>query len=207
VSAGDARIDALPTFAARRRHHDDEYDDEHYLTIAFPALRRSARPWGGAVTVSVDDRQAVPGQLVAELDDASGADERRERVAVATRAIARAAAKYAVTKTIRDKKGETAGTIAEFASAVLERADVRSWHLLPRELTLARVRLAAGARHVRLLVGRDDETRTVDLGTVTIVAGGVTIVPIRLWSDPPVPSREPATPVLAAQISGCASCP
>jgi hypothetical protein len=205
VSAGDAHIDALPTFTSRRRHHDD--DDEHYLTIAFPALRRSARPWGGAVTVSVDDRPAVPGQLVAELDDASAADEHRERVAVATRAIARAATKYAVTKTIRDKKGETAGAMAEFASAVLERADVRSWHLLPRELTLARVRLAPGARRVRLLVGRDDETRTVDLGMVTIVGGGVTIVPIRLWTDPPSPSIEPATPVVATRMSGCAGCP
>jgi hypothetical protein len=189
VSAGAPRIDALPMYFTRRRHHDD--DDEHYLSIAFPALRRSARPWGGAVTVSVDDRPAMPGQLVAEVDDASATDERRERGAVASRAIARAAAKYAVSQTIRDRKGETAGTIAEFAGSLLERADVRSWHLLPRELTLARVRVAAGARHVRLLIGRDGETRTVDLGTITITAGGVTIVPTRLWGDPSAPALEP----------------
>jgi hypothetical protein len=206
TTAGAARIDGIPLYSTRRRHHDD--DDEHYLSVAFPVLRRSARPWGGAVMVTADDRQAVPGQLVAEVDDASAADERRERVAVASRAIARAATKYAVAKTIREKKGETAGTIAEFAGNMLERADVRSWHLLPRELTLARVRLAPGARHVRLLIGRDDERRTVDLGTVTIVAGAVTIVPIRLWSDPPAPAPEPAAAAVAARDSRCVSaCP
>jgi hypothetical protein len=208
TTPGAAHIDALPTFSTSRRHHD-EHDDEHYLSIAFPVLRRSPSPWGGAVTIAVDDQRAMPGQLVAEVDDASASDERRERVAVATRAIARAAAKYAVAKTVREKKGETAGTVAEVAGWLLERADVRSWHLLPRELTLARLHLEPGARHVRLEVGRDGETRTVDLGTITIIAGGVTIVPIRLWSDPPVPPTEPAAPVVAAHDTGCTSagCP
>jgi hypothetical protein len=206
-SAGASRIDALPMYFTRRRHHGDD-DDGHYLSIAFPSIRRSARPWGGAVTVAADGRPAVAGQLVAEIDDASAADERRERVAVATRAIARAAAKYAVTKVVRDKKGETAGTIAEIAASLLERADVRSWHLLPRELTLARLRLAAGARRVRLVIGRDGETRVVDLGTVTIAGGTVTIVPVRLWSDPPAPAMESAAPVVATRDSRCVTaCP
>ncbi|MDQ6634012.1 MAG: hypothetical protein M3Z10_04565 [Gemmatimonadota bacterium] len=208
TTTGAARIDVFPTFSTSRRHHD-EHDDEHYLSIAFPVLRRSARPWGGAVTVAVDDQPSMPGQLVAEVDDASASDERRERVAAATRAIARAAAKYVVARTVREKKGETAGTIAEIAGSLLERADIRSWHLLPRELTLTRLHLEPGARHVRLQIGRDGETRTVDLGTVTIIRGGVTIVPIRLWSDPPVPSSEPGAPIVAAHDAGCTSagCP
>jgi hypothetical protein len=204
TSAGAARIDALPMCFDRRRHHD-EGDDDHYLSIAFPVLRQSARPWGGAVTVVADDRPAVTGRLVAEVDDASAADERRERVSIATRAIARAAAKYAVARTVRDKKGETAGTIAEIAGSLLERADVRSWHLLPRELTLARMRLDPGVRRVRLLIGREGETRTVDLGMITIIGGGVTIVPVRLWGDPPVPTVEPAAPVVAAHDTGYVS--
>ena len=188
TTAGASHIDALPPYVDR--HHHDDHDDEHYLSIAFPVLRRSARPWGGAVSVAVDDRPALPGQLVAEVDDASAADERRERVAIATRAIARAAAKYAIAKTVRDKKGETAGTIAEVAGNLLERADVRSWHLLPQELTLARLHLEPGVRHVRLQIVRDGQARTVDLGAVTIIRGGVTIVPVRLWSDPPAPSAR-----------------
>jgi hypothetical protein len=206
ATVGAVRIDAFPIFSTRRHHHHDY--DEHYLSIAFPVIRRSARPWGGPISLTVDERAAGRGQLVAEVDDASAADERRERVAVAARAIARAAAKYAVTKAVRDKKGETAGTIAELAASALERADVRSWHLLPRELTLARVRLAAGARHVRLLIGRDGDARTVDLGMVTIATGTTTIVPVRLWSDPPATPAAAPNATAAARDGRCASsCP
>jgi hypothetical protein len=178
------QIGGMPWFALHgRRHHDD--DDGHYLSIAFPVRRRSPRPWGGAVHLTVDDRPMTDMQLAALVDDASLADERRGRVDVATRAIARAAAKYAVTKAIRDKKGETAGAIAEIGAALLEQGDIRSWHLLPQELMLIRVRLPTGARHVRLQVGSGDDTRTVDVGSVMIIGGTVTIAPIRLWSDPP----------------------
>jgi hypothetical protein len=207
ATAGGARIDAFPIFSTRRRHHHHD-DDEHYLSIAFPVIRRSARPWGGPISLTVDEGAAGRGQLVAEVDDASAADERRERVAVAARAIARAAAKYAVTKAVRDKQGETAGTIAELAASALERADVRSWHLLPRELTLARVRLAAGARHVRLLIGRDGDRRTVDLGTVNIATSTTTIVPVRLWNDPPATPAAAPNATAVARDGRCASaCP
>jgi hypothetical protein len=43
------------------------------------------------------------------------------------RALARAVAKYAAAK---DRKGEVAGELANLGTVLLERADVRSWHLL-----------------------------------------------------------------------------
>lgn len=186
-------------------HHDD--DDGHYLTIAFPVLRSSAAPWGGAMRLTADE-QPIPGaQLVVAVDDARAADERRDRVSIATRAIARAAAKFVVTKAIRDRKGEAAGTVAELTAALLERADVRSWHLLPQQLTLVRVRLPAGTHDVRLLIGGVDDIRTVDLGHIAITAGAVSIAPTRLWRDPA------ATPLVSepvvAERSGCTgmTCP
>lgn len=186
-----------PSYTSRR--HDD---DGHYLSVAFPGLRRSVAPWGGAAHLTVDGRPVSDVQLVAAVDDASAADERRERVAVATRAIARAATKYAITKAVRDKKGETVGTIAEIASSMLERADVRSWHLLPQELTLVRVRLPVGPRRVRLRIGGEGDARVVDLGTTTIIGGVVTLAPIRLWSDPPAPTEVAAAPIVAAGARG-----
>jgi hypothetical protein len=210
------RSDALrvgPPFGSRhsRRDDDDEDNDGHYLSIAFPALRRSARPWKGAVHLAVDDRPVRGGevQLAAAVDDASAADERRERVALATRAIARAATKYVVTKAIKDKKGDVAGTIAELGASILERADVRSWHLLPQEITLLRLRLPAGAREVRLLVGGGQHAQVVDVGRVTILAGTVTIAPIRLWGDPPASSTRATESVVATVDTGCSSlhCP
>jgi uncharacterized protein len=197
--------DAGSSYISRRRHHDDD-DDGHYLSIALPALRRSVRPRGGAVHLTVDDRPMTDMRFVAMVDDASSADERRERVGVATRAIARAAAKYAVAKAITDTKGEAAGTLAQVGAALLERADTRSWHLLPQELTLVRVRLPVGVRRVRLRFGSDVDTRTVDVGSVTIVAGTLTIAPVRLWSDRPVTPMAAATErVVAASASACTS--
>jgi hypothetical protein len=195
----------LPTFAPpRHRHHDhDDDDDGYHLTIAFPALRRSARPWGGEVRLAVDGAP-VDGMLAsAVVDDASEVDARRERIALATRAVARAATKYVVTKAIKDKKGEVAGQIANFGASLLERADVRSWHVLPQAITLARVRVPAGTRTVRVDVGEGWGVRTVDLGAATVRAGALTIVPVRLWRDPPPPSTPTPAPVVAEADSVC----
>jgi hypothetical protein len=186
---------SIPTFASShpRHHHDDDY----HLTVAFPSLRRSARPWGGEVRLAVDGTPVDGMTAWAVIDEASEVDARRERVALATRAVARAATKYVVTKAIKDKKGEVAGQIANFGASLLERADVRSWHVLPQEITLTRVRLPAGNRMVRVDVGEGWGVRTVDVGAVTVRAGVLTIVPVRLWRDPPPPQSVMPAPLRA----------
>ena len=45
--------------------------------------------------------------------------------------------------------------------------------------------------------------RTVDLGTVAIQAGTLTILPIRLWRDPSPSAIAPAAPVVAEADSVC----
>jgi hypothetical protein len=192
------------SFTSSRHHHHDDDDDEYHLTIAFPILRRSARPWGGEVRLAVDN-VPVQGMAVSSVvDDASAVDERRERVAMATRALARAATKYAVTKAIKDKKGEVAGSVANFGASLLERADVRSWHLLPREISLVRARVPAGMRAVRVQVSDGRTVRTVELGNVAIRRGELTIVPVRLWRDP-APSPALPSPVVA-DIADAGAC-
>lgn len=187
---------ALSLTSSRRRHHHD--DDDYHLTIAFPTLRRSPRPWGGDLSVAVDEVPVDGLATSAVIDDASAVDERRERAALAVRATARAAAKYAVTKAIKDNKGEVAGQLANFGASLLERADVRSWHLLPQEISLIRVRVPAGRRDVRLLVGEGWAVRTVSIGSVVVRRGEMSIVPVRLWRDPPPSAATvPPIPVLA----------
>lgn len=189
----------------RHRHHDDDY----HLTIAFPTLRRSARPWGGEVRVAVDDLPVDGITSSTVIDDASAVDERRERAALAVRAAARAATKYAVTKAIKDKKGEVAGELANFGASLLERADVRSWHLLPQEISLIRVRVPAGTRDVRLQVGEGWAVRTVELGNVVVRRGEMSIVPVRLWRDPAPSSTVMPPPPVIADAESCATffCP
>lgn len=186
---------SVPTYVPVRYHPvdvDDDDDDAYHMTIAFPGLRRSARPLGAAVRAgAADDSLGIPG-VVAHVDDATAVDQRRELGAIISRAAARAAAKYVVVKALRDKKGEVAGTLANFGASLLERADVRSWHLLPSELTLVRLRLPAGSQRVTLHLGQGSQMRTVDVGTVLVRAGSVTLAPVRLWQAPPPAPVVPA---------------
>lgn len=186
---------SVPSSAGRRRHHRaDDDDDEYHMTIAFPALRSSGRSWRAEVRAGTDADTVGRLGITARVDDASAADERRERGAIVARAAARAAAKHAVVKAVRDKKGEVAGNLANFGASLLERADVRSWHLLPSDVTLVRLRLPAGVQQLRLRIGEGALARTVEAGTVRVRAGGVEIVPVRLWQAPPVPVAPSDSP-------------
>ena len=182
---------AMPTYGTSRRHSSGDDGNDYHLTIAFPALRRSARPWGGSPRLAVDGDTLGRVGVVSVVDDASAADEHRERSSIVARAVARAAVKYAVAKAIKDKQGEVAGTLANLGASLLERADVRSWHLLPQEITLVRMRLPAGARVVRLRIGEGSATRTVELGTIVVHAGTVSVAPVRLWQAPAPSSKTP----------------
>lgn len=197
------------TFAPQRRHHHDDGEDGYHLTIAYPSLRHSLSPRGGSVRLAVDGTAVAGLGAEADLDDASAVDARRERVGIAARAVARAAAKYAVTKAVTDKKGEVAGKIANLGASLLERADVRSWHLLPREVALVRVRVPAGRRYVRVQVGEGPTARSVDVGSVVVRRGELTILPVRLWRDPPPGPVAELSPSVSADAAGCATffCP
>lgn len=159
-------------------HHDD--DDGYWLRVSFPSMRRAPR-FSGEPSVLVDGEQAVSTRVGSVLDDAVSADESRERTALLARAVARAGAKYAVTKAVKDSRGDVAGSITNIGAALMERADIRSWHLLPQSVTLLRVRVPAGQRTVHINV--DDGMEGVELGEVLVRPGQVTIVPARVWRE------------------------
>ena len=180
----------VPRVRRGTRDHDDDDDDDddrdgYWLSVAVPSLRRMTRPSGGDVGLAIDGIQLSSSRMNAMIDDASAADERRERVALLTRAVARAATKYALAKAVKDKKGEVAGKIVNIGASMLERADNRSWHVLPQEIRLLRVPLAPGQHTVQLTVGEGFDARRIDVGPVTIRSGALTITSTRVWSDAP----------------------
>jgi hypothetical protein len=170
----------------RPRGRDDDDDDDHdgrRLTIAISELRRST-PWASGELRLIADGAGTPElHLSASVDDATGVDERRERLGMVARAVARAATKYAVTRAVRENKGKVAGTVAEVGARLLERADVRSWHLLPQELELIRLRVRPGTRVLWLEVGSGSGARQLRIPNVAVEAGSLTLVPVRLWRD------------------------
>ncbi len=145
----------------RSRGHDDDGDHDHdldaqWITVAFPELR-PGRPVTSMPLLFVDSTPRSLNGARASLDQATGADERRERAAMLIRAGVRATAKYSVAQVVKERKGKTAGSLVHIGASLLERADVRSWHLLPAELLLTRIPLAAGSHRVLL----DGEMRTI----------------------------------------------
>jgi hypothetical protein len=168
-----------------RHRNDGDHDDDdggYWLSVALPSVRRSHRVVGDP-SVMIDGASTGASRLGMLLDDATTEDERRERVALIARATVRAAAKYAVTKAVKDKKGEVAGTLTNIGASLMERADVRSWHLLPQEITLLRVRAPAGQRNLQIAIDGSTAER-VDVGSVNVRAGLVTIAAVRLWHEP-----------------------
>ena len=165
----------------RDRDGDVDGDDGGYwLSVAFPSLRRSARATGDLQLIVDGVGQLNTSRVSAIVDDAVASDEARERLELVARATARAAAKYAVTKAVKNKKGETAGKIANVATSLLERADIRSWHLLPQQITLVRIPVEAGMHRAEVTVG---DTR-LEVGPVNVRAGATSIAAVRLWGEP-----------------------
>lgn len=133
-------------------------------TLARPGMR-------GSVSEAVTD----------EFEDKLGG--------ILVKAVARTALKYELARGLEkelDKENELLGDIAfltaNAAAALFERADTRSWHLLPDEVAVVRLRLPAGAHPIKLRVetGRSG-TRLIDLGEVTVRDGSVHVLSARVW--------------------------
>jgi len=104
------------------------------------------------------------------------------------KAVARTALKYELARGIEkelDEESEILGDIAfltaNAAAALFERADTRSWHLLPDEVSVVRLRLPPGAHALALEVETGGGTLLIDLGEVAVRNGGVRVLSARVW--------------------------
>ncbi len=120
--------------------------------------------------VRVDGREAdtVPVENIAGLAKAT---LEARLPGITTRALARAAAKYAAAREAQ-KQNQLAGFLLNMAAVLSEQADTRSWLTLPAEIRMARIPLAAGEYRVRLdVLGERGVVERLDLGEVTIRPG------------------------------------
>lgn len=177
--------------------HDDN-EVEYLLRVAWPVMHRSidaiplrnvrAFATSSSMLVAVRD---VTAATMADLDgeallsaDLSGAMIREfngRAPGILIKAVARAAVKYTVVKALADDS-EAAQVVGNAVTALLERADTRSWTLLPSDLHIVRLQLPAGTHQV--LVDFDaggHATRPLVLDDVEVVAHRVTVVSVRAW--------------------------
>jgi hypothetical protein len=144
----------------------------------------------------------------ASLSDALASDYRRDRSAILSRTVSRAVSKYLAAramqavaeaaakasdagekKTKKQKKkdddtamavGLVARMLTNVATTALERADTRTWTLLPGSVTLVRVRIPAGSHEVLVDAAG---MRQLSVPGVSVRAGRTTIVSVRLWRE------------------------
>jgi hypothetical protein len=173
---------------SRRLRRDRSKDSvEYVLKVAWPVFLPPVRQSEPASVIGAGGAVAAFA-LVGDLSEGIVSDYRRARTAILLRTIARGVVKYIAAEQAEKKKGETGKVIANFAGALLEHADTRSWHMLPADVSLARIALPAGRQRLTLRLGPStgaDPARTVDLGEVEVRPGGVSFVTTRLWPSLP----------------------
>lgn len=177
---------------------EDEDDDGdgglRLLRLAWPELAPpvAARP---VREVHPADSAAVagpPATAEADLAGALAAEFRGGQVGRVARTLLRAVAKQAAVDALAEGVGEedegvgeALGTAASIFAAVVERADTRSWHLLPARISVVRLRLPPGEHRLTLELGTPGAggERRVDLGPVTVRRDRPTVVAHRVWPE------------------------
>lgn len=185
-----------------RIHSQDttDYDEEPYLLrVAWPTFRDDGRFHGDVVLAATDSMERAP-DLRADVSSAIIADFSEEKAAMLARTVLRSVGRFALGEAAENKAEETSeglgtlvGILANIGSAVVERADTRSWHLLPGDISVIRLRLPVGEQPIYAVVDdvwspKDDAleesgvgSRRIALGRVQVQPGMVTVVTGRIW--------------------------
>lgn len=173
----------------RKRHVGSHFDGAStVLSLAWPALLRTRFPAHALQVVAEVASDTGPsmsaqfaGERSADISDAIAADYRRALPMILTRLVARAVAKTSIADAVGDKHGWWAGTLASLAGDVLERADTRSWHLLPGDVRVVRLRVPAGAVQAHIRLNDASQTMQVPLPDRPLEAGEVVVANTRVF--------------------------
>ncbi|HEX8210723.1 MAG TPA: hypothetical protein VF584_11145 [Longimicrobium sp.] len=167
----------------------DALDGAHILKLAWAVPRLEACAPSALRLVLDGDTAGVP----IAASDLSSAVTRRwdaQRPAMVARMVTRGVAKYLAAREAEkkgNKESEALGWLAaravNLAGNVMERADTRSWSLLPDRISVARLTLPPGEHDVKIQVLAADGSvaQTLDLGRVSLEAGATRIVHRRVW--------------------------
>ena len=228
ASSSSASLWPEPSHAGRIGHREfghggggGDDDDFYVLRLAWPELRLEACAAPGVRVVVADSAGADPlaeeARAAGDLSAGIASAFASARPGILTRMVARGITRYMVVRGVGDKAekegGEAVGwlarRLANFGANALERADRRSWSLLPDRVSVVRFALPAGEHSLRIEVLNPDGTvdDTLDLGRVVVPAGATVFRNERVWGTEmgslnrePSPA-EPATAVAAEDDS------
>jgi len=153
-------------------------DHPALVTVAVPKYHRRADPVDYAL-LRVNGRDLARSFALADLDAMTVGCLWDEAPAIALRQLIRAAGRLGLVLAVRDKYGGFASSLLSLVLYTAERADLRSWLSLPRDLQVARVAVPAGRHAVEIILRGKGERGRVTLHRVPVRAGGVTVLVLR----------------------------
>jgi hypothetical protein len=188
VAADSGKVGrATPVSAQQTCTEKEEPVDElpYLLKVAWPVYRSEYRPQRAVVSAAGTDRAFA---ATADVSRGVVADFDAERALIVARTIARGAAKLALTKGAERKleekneaAGRVLGVLGNIGNVLTERADTRSWHLLPASISVIRVRLPEGTHDLAVTTAGAAGGRPASTGPLNVRAGHTTLVPVRIW--------------------------
>jgi uncharacterized protein len=191
AAADTARPPVSATTVSNTTRECTEQEEEigglpYLLKVAWPVYRtdrgvQRARVMAGDEAIGFTTSADISRGIITDFE--------AERALIVARTIARGTVKLALTKGAERKleeKNEAAsrivGLLGNISNVLTERADTRSWHLLPTAISLARVHLPAGSHDVAVEIGGAGVgASSLRTGPLTVQPGTLTIVPLRAW--------------------------
>ena len=188
---------------AERGYYGASWDDQpfvqvgqalggaHIIRLSWPELHGSRRDLVQLRVIAADD--TIPASAYTDLSAIADQKLNADRAASIARLVARGITKFVASRAVEKRAEKQGGELMGFVAARLsnlaanatERADTRGWTLLPRQVSLARVTLAAGEQE--LTIQSYDRAKgewvDVNLGKVQVEPGKMTIVSRRIWND------------------------
>lgn len=147
------------------------------VKLAWPAFRRPIAIAVARVAADGTLPNASTRVLRADVSDGAAGDFKRDRGVRLARLLLRAATRTAAVAEL-ERKHKDVGSLVSAIGNGIDRADTRSWHLLPGAITVARLRLPVGAHTITAHVDGD----ALRVATVTVVRGTLAFATTRLWS-------------------------
>lgn len=166
-----------------------------FFTVSWPTFRSTEQKTmdGRRLAVRVDSAPDAGAPFVVDVSGAVRADFERGQAARVARSVVRAAARFAalreaghqLAKSDDEKGKKKAASVAlgvglaalSLTSAAIDRADTRSWQVLPASLAYVRLRLRVGEQEVKVVSGNE----VVTLGHVRVRSGEVALLSHRGW--------------------------
>lgn len=180
----------------RARSQRDRDGDPVLFRVAWSAyqeegsLPASSTAFSGLVPDGMDGSSPVgePAVLSGDVSSSVRDEFRRDAPLVIAKALLRGILKHEISKAIEEEVseedetlGEVAGVLAQAAGAILERADTRSWHLLPARLDVTVLRAPAEDGGPSIFRAGTDSGGRGQLDPVRSSRDGPAVATVRLW--------------------------